>query len=204
MPRNVPRKLPSRPAGDSTGQRTAWRAHGAGRTTYAPGMTRTRTHTVRVSGHVEDDVRAVGGGYNGRSPLVVAIDDIVVDRAMYRCSSCGQPVGKTTEYVAEATGEMVVLFAGHDGAGRTAHTFLQPDLGTVPATACTRHGALTVTRTALEATVLRSRRLQAGEARKTAAERTTITVHLRPRVRDTPGMSVNQRPGATARDRLVS
>jgi len=176
-------------------------------------MTKTRTHTVRVSGHVEDDVRACGGAYNvwsdgsgswqRRSPLVVAVRDIVVDRAMYRCSSCGQPVGKTTEYVAEATGEMVVLFAGRDGAGRTAHTFLQPDLGRDPAAACTRHGALTVTRTDLEATVLRSRRLQARKARKTAAERTTITVHLRPRVRDKPGMSVNQRPGATARDRLV-
>ncbi len=184
-------------------------AHGVARqrrcrlTTYAPGMTKTRTHTVRVSGHVEDDVRAVGCGYNGRSPLVPAVRDIVVDRAMYRCSSCGQHVGKTTEYVAEATGEMVVLFAGRDGAGRTLHTFLMPDLGRDPAAACTRHGALTVTRTALEATVLRSRGLQAGEARNTAAERTTITVHLRPRVRNTPGMSINQRAGSTAGDSAV-
>jgi len=165
-------------------------------------MIKTRTQTVRVRGHAEDDVRAVGAGYNGRSPLVSAVGDVVATRAEYRCRRCGKPAGRTTEYVAEATGEMVVLFAGRDGAGRTVHTFLQPDLGTDPAAACATHGALELTRADLEATVLRSRELQRGGGRRNDAERTTITVQLRP-VRDTPRTSVNQRAGSTAGDSAV-
>jgi len=165
-------------------------------------MNGSRVQTVRAAALTEDDVRAGGGGWNDRSPLVPAAGDLTAVRAIYRCSRCGKPVGRTVEYVAQSTGEMVVLFAGIDGAGRTTHAFLQPNLGAEPAAACTTHGALAVTRPDLEATVLRSRGLQYGAGRKTDAERTTCTVHLRP-VSDTPEMTVNQRPGATARDRLV-
>jgi len=198
--------------GDSTGQRTAWRATWCRLTTYAPGMTKTRTQTVRVRGHAEDDVRACGGAYNvwsdgsgswqRRSPLVSAVDDVVATRAEYRCLWCGKPVGRTTEYVAEATGEMVVLFAGRDGAGRTAHTFLHPDLGTDPTAACATHGALALTRADLGRTVLRSRELQRRRGRRNDTERTTITVQLPP-VGDTPRTSVNQRAGSTAGDSAV-
>jgi len=166
-------------------------------------MTGSRVQTVRATALTEDDVRAGGGAWNNRPPLVPAANDITAVRAIYRCQRCGKPVGQTVEYSAAATGELAVLFAGRDGAGRTAHTFLQPDLGAEPAAACTTHGALAVTRTDLAATVLRSRELQAGEARKTAAERTSITVHLQPRVRDTPGMSVKQLVQRPAGDSAV-
>lgn len=146
-----------------------------------------------------DDLLATGGRHNQHNgggtwtthePLVPALGAVVLERVRYRCALCPGPVvAWVTDYVAEATGEKVLLFTGrvfgdhgtNHAVGLTAHAFLWPDLGTAPRCMCSQHGDLEVTATDALAHAHHSVAIQTGNTYRTADQSATVTKRLLPR-----------------------
>ncbi len=129
------------------------------------------------------------GAWTQHAPLVPAVGDVVATRVRYRCALCPGPVvARVTDYVAEATGEKVLLFTGHvfrdlgtdHAVGLTIHAFLWPDLGTAPRCMCSEHGELEVTATDALAHAHHSVAIQTGNTYRTADQSATVTKRLLP------------------------